>query len=185
VNTSNAIDIPDIKLIETPKFGDERGYFSETYNRAALREVGVTCDFVQDNMLLSRAVGVVRGLHFQRPPFAQAKLIRVIRGAIVDVAVDLRPESPTFGRHARYEISAESWCQLFVPDGFAHGLATLQPDTEVMYKVSASYSPEHEAGIMWNDPALGIDWGIDVDAAVISERDRHWPMLAEIAGNLP
>jgi dTDP-4-dehydrorhamnose 3,5-epimerase len=183
--SSNAIDIPDVRLIETPRFMDERGYFSETYNQAALREAGIEDVFVQDNMSLSRAAGVVRGLHFQRPPHAQAKLVRVVHGRILDVAVDLRRGSPTYGRHIAKEISAENWRQLFVPIGFAHGFVTLVPDTEVMYKVSDYYAPQHEGGLLWNDPALGIDWDLGADAVVLSGRDRNWPTLAELTDELP
>jgi len=182
---SKAINIPGVHLIETPRIADERGYFSETYNLAALREVGIEDVFVQDNMSLSRPAGVVRGLHFQRPPHAQAKVVRVVHGRIMDVAVDLRRGSPTYGRHFAAEISEENWRQLFVPVGCAHGFVTLEPDTEVMYKVSANYAPEHEGGLLWNDPALGIDWGLDAGDAVLSERDKNWPTLAELTDDIP
>jgi dTDP-4-dehydrorhamnose 3,5-epimerase len=136
-------------------------------------------EFVQDNQSLSVEKGVVRGLHYQLPPTAQDKLIRVTRGAILDVAVDIRRGSPTFGKHVSAVISAESWNQVFVPKGFAHGFVTLEPNTEVLYKVTNYYSPKDERGIRWNDPKLGIKWGIDESSAVLSEKDRKYPMLAE------
>lgn len=170
-------DIPDARIIVPPKFGDERGFFSETYRYAKFAEHGIDAVFVQDNQSLSVHAGVVRGLHYQLPPFAQHKLVRVTRGAIFDVAVDIRRNSPTFGRHVTVTLSAENWRQMFVPIGFAHGFCTLEPDTEVIYKVSADYAPEHERGIRWDDPALGIAWPISADAAILSEKDRHNPAL--------
>ena len=173
-------DIPAVKILVPKKFGDHRGFFSETFNRKTLAEaVGVDADFVQDNQSLSVEKGVVRGLHYQLPPTAQAKLVRVLRGAILDVAVDVRRGSPTFGRHVAAVISAENWQQIYVPQGFAHGFVTLEPNTEVLYKVTNYYSPKDERGIRWNDPALRIDWGIDESAATLSDRDRKHPPLAE------
>jgi dTDP-4-dehydrorhamnose 3,5-epimerase len=173
-------NIPAVKLLTPKKFGDNRGFFSETFNRNTFRElVGVDVDFVQDNQSLSVEKGVVRGLHYQLPPTAQAKLVRVTRGAILDVAIDIRRGSPTFGKHVAAIISAENWRQIFVPVGFAHGFATLEANTEVLYKVTAYYSPKDERGIRWNDPALRIDWGISEAAAVLSEKDRKYPTLAE------
>jgi dTDP-4-dehydrorhamnose 3,5-epimerase len=172
--------IPAVKLLTPKKFGDNRGFFSETFNRNTFRALtGAEVDFVQDNQSLSVEKGVVRGLHYQLPPMAQDKLIRVTRGAILDVAVDIRRGSPTFGRHVAAVISAENWRQIFVPVGFAHGFVTLEPNTEVLYKVSAYYSPKDERGIRWNDPKLAIAWGIDESAAVMSEKDRKYPTLAE------
>ena len=176
--------IPEIKILEPKKFGDERGFFSETYNSAALSAAGIDENFVQDNHSLSREVGVVRGLHFQTPPHAQAKLLRVVRGAVFDVVVDLRRDSPTYKQHVSWVISAEDWNQIFVPVGFAHGFCTLEPDTEVLYKVSALYAPDHEGGIQWNDPDLGIDWPVDPAKAVLSGKDRALPRLREIAAAL-
>ena len=173
-------DIPAIKLLEPKKFGDNRGFFSEVFSRKALAAVGIYADFVQDNHSLSAERGVVRGLHFQLPPMAQDKLVRVVRGAILDIAVDVRRGSPTFGKHVTAVISAENWRQIFVPAGFAHGFATLEPMTEVIYKVTADYSPAHERGIRWNDPALGIDWGIDEAGATLSPRDRLHPVLKDL-----
>jgi dTDP-4-dehydrorhamnose 3,5-epimerase len=172
-------DIPAIKILAPKKFGDHRGFFSETFNEKTFRElVGADVDFVQDNQSLSVEKGVVRGLHYQLPPMAQAKLVRVPRGAILDIAVDVRRGSPTFGKHVAAVISAENWRQIFIPIGFAHGFVTLEPNTEVLYKVSSYYSPKDERGILWNDPALRIDWGISESGAVMSEKDRKYPTLA-------
>lgn len=168
-------------LVVTPRrFGDARGFFSEVFNKKRFAEAGITADFIQDNHSLSGPAGTVRGLHFQRPPCAQAKLVRVLRGAILDVAVDLRRGSPTFGRHVAVELSAQSWRQLYVPAGFAHGFCTLEPDTEVHYKVDAYYSPEHDGGILWNDPALGIAWPVEPQAAVLSDKDGRLPLLKDV-----
>jgi dTDP-4-dehydrorhamnose 3,5-epimerase len=139
------------------------------------------CDFVQDNHSLSAEKGVVRGLHFQLPPMAQDKLVRVIRGGILDIAVDIRRNSPTFGKHITAEITAENWKQILVPAGFAHGFVTLEPNTEVVYKVTNFYSPQHDRGIRWNDPALEIQWGIEESAAILSAKDKLHPNLAEAA----
>lgn len=173
-------ELPGLMLVEPARHGDARGFFSETYNRRRLAEAGFDGEFVQDNHSLSAEAGVVRGLHFQSPPHAQDKLVRVVRGAILDVAVDIRMGSPTFGDHAAVEISAENWRQLLVPKGFAHGLVTLVPGTEVIYKVTDHYAPDHDHGILWSDPALGIDWGIAPEAAVLSDKDRAQPRLAEV-----
>jgi dTDP-4-dehydrorhamnose 3,5-epimerase len=171
--------IADVKLIDPKKFGDHRGFFSETYSRRALAAAGIDLTFVQDNHSLSAVPGTVRGLHYQVAPTAQAKLLRVVRGAILDVAVDIRRASPTFGRHVAVELSAANWRQVLVPVGFAHGFVTLEPDTEVIYKVTSDYSPADERGILWNDPALGIDWRVPSDKAVLSDRDRRHPLLAD------
>ena len=162
------------------KFGDALGFFSEVYSRRALAEVGIALEFVQDNQAFSAEVGTVRGLHFQVPPFAQAKLVRVLRGAIFDVAVDLRRGSPTYGQHVSAVLSAANWTQILVPVGFAHGLATIEPDTEVFYKVSALYAPDHDMGVLWNDPALGIDWPVDAASAILSAKDKVQPKLADL-----
>src|SRR4051812_5105649 len=173
-------DISAIKILAPKKFGDHRGFFSETFNQKTFRElVGADVEFVQDNQSLSVEKGVVRGLHYQLPPMAQDKLIRVTRGAILDVAVDIRRGSPTFGKHVAAVISAENWHQIYIPAGFAHGFATLEPNTEVLYKVTNYYSPKDERGIRWNDPALGINWRVEESAAVLSEKDRKCPALAE------
>ncbi|MCB9849819.1 MAG: dTDP-4-dehydrorhamnose 3,5-epimerase [Phycisphaerales bacterium] len=172
-------DIPDVKVLVPQRFGDHRGFFSEVYSRRLLAEHGIDLEFVQDNQSLSATPGVLRGLHYQLPPKAQDKLVRVVRGAIRDVALDIRLDSPTFGKHVITEISAENWHQVLVPIGFAHGFVTLEPDTEVIYKVTADYAPELERGIMWNDPALGIDWGVSADAVILSERDKKHPQLSD------
>lgn len=172
--------IPDVKLIRPKRHGDHRGYFSEVYNKQTLAEHGIAYDFVQDNQSLSSARGTVRGLHFQTAPFAQTKLVRVLRGAIFDVAVDLRRASPTFGKWVGAEITAESWQQILVPEGFAHGFCTLQPDTEIAYKVTAFYAPAHDFGLLWNDPALGIAWPVDTASAVLSDKDTRYPTFANL-----
>lgn len=169
-----------VVVLSPKRFDDPRGFFSEVYNKRRYAEAGVTSDFIQDNHSRSGPVGTVRGLHFQRPPFAQAKLVRVLKGAILDVAVDLRRGSPTFGQHVAVELSASAWNQLFVPAGFAHGFCTLEPDTEVFYKVDAYYSAEHDGGILWNDPALDIPWPVSAGQAVLSDKDRRLPLLADI-----
>ena len=171
--------IPDVKILTPKRFDDGRGFFSEVYSRQRLEDAGFKLDFVQDNQSLSLEKGVVRGLHYQLPPTAQAKLVRVTRGAILDVAVDIRRGSPTFGKHVAAVISAENWRQIFVPVGFAHGFVTLEANTEVLYKVTAYYSPKDERGIRWNEPELAIDWGISEAAAVLSEKDRKYPTLAD------
>jgi dTDP-4-dehydrorhamnose 3,5-epimerase len=172
--------IDGVLLLRPKKFGDERGFFSETFRRDILHAQGVADDWVQDNHSHSAAKGVVRGLHFQAPPAAQAKLVRVVRGAIFDVAVDIREGSPTWGRHVGVELSAANWLQLYVPTGFAHGFCTLQADTEVLYKVSAPYRPELEGGLLWCDPALQINWPIAPEDARLNDRDRAWPALSAL-----
>jgi dTDP-4-dehydrorhamnose 3,5-epimerase len=174
------LQIPDIKIIKPARFSDERGFFSETYNAARFAEHGLTFEFVQDNHSYSVSKGVVRGLHFQTAPHAQTKLVRVVRGAIFDVAVDLRLGSPTYGRHVSAIISADEWNQILVPAGFAHGLCTLKPHTEVLYKVTDFYSRSHDAGIRWDDPELRIDWPVTREAAVVSAKDASLPLLADI-----
>ena len=174
-----SLRIPDVKLLAPKRFGDQRGFFSEVYNRRALKEAGIDLDFVQDNHSLSGARGTVRGLHFQTPPFAQDKLVRVVRGSVFDVAVDVRRGSPTYGQHVSAVISAQEWNQILVPIGFAHGLMTLEENTEVLYKVTDYYAPDHDEGIRWNDPSLGIEWPIAEDAAVLSDKDQRQPLLGE------
>jgi dTDP-4-dehydrorhamnose 3,5-epimerase len=171
--------IPDVKLLVLRKHGDTRGFFSETYNRRDFAALGIGLEFVQDNQVLSGPAGTVRGLHYQLPPAAQSKLVRVTRGRIFDVAVDIRRGSPSFGKFASSELSAEEWNQLYIPAGFAHGYCTLTADTEVIYKVSDYYTPVHERAIRWNDPAIGIPWPIGEAAAIISDRDRRSPLLAQ------
>ena len=175
------LDISAVKLITPVRHGDARGFFSEVYNARGLADkAGIDAQFVQDNHSLSGERGIIRGLHFQIPPFAQGKLLRVVRGAIFDVAVDIRRGSPTFGQHVTAVLSAENWQQIWVPVGFAHGFCTLEPGTEVIYKVTAPYSPEHDKGLAWDDPALGIDWPVGGDEVRLSEKDKHHPMLADL-----
>ncbi|HZH12157.1 MAG TPA: dTDP-4-dehydrorhamnose 3,5-epimerase [Microvirga sp.] len=172
--------IPDIKILIPKRFSDHRGVFSETYNRQRFFEAGITEEFVQDNYSLSVEAGTVRGLHFQSAPFAQVKLVRVTRGRILDVVVDIRRSSPTYGKHIALELSAEDGWQLLVPAGFAHGFCTLEPNTETQYKVSAYYSATHDHGLAFNDPELGIAWPVEADRAIVSDKDRKQPRLAEL-----
>ena len=174
-------DIADIKLLKPVRHVDTRGFFSEVFKENVLREHGIEIHFVQDNHAFSARVGVVRGLHFQIPPFAQASLLRVTTGSIFDVAVDIRWRSPSFGRHFAGVLSADEWNQILIPEGFAHGYCTLEPDTEVIYKVSAYYSPEHDRGLLWCDPALGIDWPVSAEQVVISDKDRKHPPLSQLS----
>ncbi len=180
-----SLDIPEVKILKPKKFGDERGFFSETYNRATLAGLGIDLEFVQDNHSLSVETGVLRGIHFQTPPFAQDKLVRVVSGSILDVAVDLRKDSPTFGRHVTARISADEWNQILVPVGFGHGIVTLEPNTQLIYKVSNFYSPEHDKGLRWDDPDIGIDWPFSADALTLSDKDRAQPFFKDIVDDLP
>lgn len=175
-----ALEIPEVKLITPRRFADSRGYFTESWNKRALAAAGIHYDFVQDNQSLSKEIGTVRGLHFQRPPHAQAKLVSVLRGRIFDVAVDIRKGSKTFGRHVTAELDSETGAQLLVPAGFAHGFATLTPETLVLYKVDAHYSAEADSGIFWADPALGISWPVGERAAIVSDKDARLHHLMEI-----
>lgn len=174
-----ALAIPDVKLITPKRFGDHRGFFAETYSRSKFKDIGIDLEFVQDNHSLSATVGTVRALHYQLPPFAQAKLIRVLKGSILDVAVDIRRDSPTFGKFVAEVLSAENFRMMYVPVGFAHGFETLEPNTEVAYKVTANYAPTHERGILWNDPAIGVPWKIDPSSATLSAKDQIAPLLAD------
>jgi dTDP-4-dehydrorhamnose 3,5-epimerase len=170
--------IPEVVEIIPPKHGDHRGFFSEVFKRPVLEAAGIAIDWMQDNQSFSADVGTVRGLHLQAPPFAQAKLIRVLRGAIFDVAVDLRKGSPDYGKWVAAELSGDKWNQLLVPVGFAHGFMTLTPDTEVLYKVSAPYSPVSEMAIRWDDPDLAIAWP-RAGEAILSGKDAVAPSFAE------
>lgn len=167
-----------VLLLVPRRFADDRGHFCEAYNREALNQVGIRREFIQDNQSFSRASGTVRGLHFQIPPFAQTKLVRVLRGAIFDVVVDLRRGSVSYGQSFGAILNPENGRQLFVPEGFAHGFCTLESHTEVFYKVNVPYSRDHERGLKWNDPALCIQWPVNESHAVILDRDRDLPTLA-------
>lgn len=172
--------IPCVKVLIPRRFTDQRGFLCETYNSKRLADLGINLEFVQDNDSFSAERGTVRGLHFQVPPFAQNKLVRVTHGAILDVAVDLRTSSPTFGEHVAVKITAEQRNQIFVPVGFAHGFCTLEPNTHVIYKVTNYYAPDHDRGLLWNDPALGIDWPVTPADALLSDRDREHPPLGKL-----
>ena len=177
--------IPDVILLTPQRFGDSRGFFSETFRVDRVAEAGIDLAFVQDNHSLSRDPGVVRGLHCQLDPHAQGKLVRCVRGAIWDVAVDARQGSPTYGRHVAAELSAENWAQLWVPPGFLHGFCTLQPDTEVIYKVTALYDRASERGVLWDDPDLAIAWPVAPADAVLSDKDRVLPRWADAPALFP
>jgi len=171
-------DLPEVKILTPRRFSDSRGYFSETWNQRTLSAQGIDITFVQDNESLSRDVRTVRGLHYQAPPCAQSKLVRVLTGAILDVAVDARRGSDTYGRWVSVELSAENGQQILVPRGFLHGFVTLLPDTKVAYKVDNFYSGEHDGAVSWNDPNLAIDWKIDAAKALLSEKDAAAPAFS-------
>jgi dTDP-4-dehydrorhamnose 3,5-epimerase len=164
-----------VRVLVPRRFSDARGWFEESWSRAALRARGIDLDFVQDNHSLSVRAGTVRGLHFQRPPHAQAKLVRVLAGAILDVAVDARVGSPSYGAWVGVELSAENGRQLLIPEGFLHGFVTRAPGTQVAYKCTDAYAPDCEGSVAWDDPDLAIDWGIAPERAVLSEKDRAAP----------
>lgn len=172
--------ISDVAILTPKRFGDDRGFFSEVFSAKSFAEHFGPTQFVQDNHSWSAQAGTIRGLHFQSPPHAQGKLVRVVRGRIIDVAVDIRRSSPTFGRHVAVELSAENWRQLWIPPGFAHGFCTLEPDCEVLYKVTEFYAPQHDFGLAFDDPALGIAWPVAPQEAVLSEKDRRHPRLADL-----
>ncbi len=173
-----ASDIPDVKIIEPDVFGDSRGYFFESWSSARYADAGIACNWVQDNESCSSR-GVLRGLHYQAAPYTQAKLVRVISGCVLDVAVDIRLNSPTFGQHVAVELSGENKRQLFVPRGFAHGFAVLSDTAIFAYKCDNIYMPASERGIAYNDPALNIDWQIDLSQAKLSGKDVKNPLLSE------
>jgi dTDP-4-dehydrorhamnose 3,5-epimerase len=179
MTTITPLAIPDVLLITPKRHGDARGWFSETWSRRTLAEAGVDADFVQDNQAFSARKGTLRGLHFQKAPHPQAKLVRVLRGAIYDVAVDVREGSRTFGRWVAAELTAEGGEQLFIPRGFAHAYCTITDDCELAYKVDGLYAPETEGGIIWSDPDLAIPWPLDGDP-VLSEKDKVLPKLREL-----
>jgi dTDP-4-dehydrorhamnose 3,5-epimerase len=174
------LEIPDVLSISPTRHGDQRGFFSEVYRADVFAAHGITQPFVQDNHVLSAHRGVLRGLHFQIAPSAQGKLVRCLRGAILDIAVDIRAGSPTFGRHVALELSAANWRQIWVPVGFAHAYVTLEPDCEVVYKVTSFYDPAAERGLAWDDPDLDIDWRVAAEELTISEKDQNNPRLADL-----
>jgi dTDP-4-dehydrorhamnose 3,5-epimerase len=177
--------IPEIKEIQLPRHKDARGFFSETYNAKVWGQAGINTVFVQDNHSYSADRHVVRGLHFQSHPFAQVKLVRVARGSVLDISVDIRLGSPTYGKHVAVVLSAEAWNAVYVPVGFAHGFCTLEPHSEVVYKVDQHWVPEHDKGLLWNDPALGIAWPAGADDCILSDRDRKHPALADLPHYFP
>ena len=171
--------IPDVILVKPKRFGDSRGFFEESYVRQRYVDGGIDIEFVQDNHSLSQQKGTLRGLHFQTPPRAQAKLVRCTRGRLIDVAVDIRTGSPTFGQHVAVELSADNGWQLFIPAGFAHGFSTLEDNCELQYKVSDYYSPECDAGLAYHEPSFGIDWRIELDKVHLSDKDNQLPLLKD------
>lgn len=179
MNVAN-VSLSEVKIMSLKKNEDSRGFLSEVYAKRVFAAEGNEIDFVQDNHSFSAKKGTVRGLHFQTPPVAQHKLVRVVRGSALDVVVDLRRSSFSYGRHMSVVLSAAAWNQVLVPIGFAHGFMTLEDDTEVIYKVSDYYSPDYDKGLLWNDPALGIQWPLPVKETLLSERDRAQPRLAEL-----
>ncbi|MBP0441373.1 dTDP-4-dehydrorhamnose 3,5-epimerase [Tianweitania sediminis] len=178
--TINKLAVSPVVELIPRQFGDHRGFFSETFNQGRLSEAGFPDTWVQDNQSLSRERFTLRGLHYQEPPFAQAKLVRVLQGSIFDVAVDIRRGSPTFGKWVSLIVSADAFNQILVPEGFAHGFLTLEPNTEVFYKVTAPYSSAHDRAIRWDDPALAIDWPLNGNDPHLSDKDAAAPLLADV-----
>ena len=174
------LELGGVRLITPNRFGDDRGFFSEVYNRRAFTEVGIMDEFVQDNHSLSGDVGTVRGLHFQIEPHPIAKLVRVTSGAMFDVVVDIRRGSPSYGNHLTVELSETNWAQLYVPVGFAHGFCTLEPNTEVEYKVTDYWSPDVDKGVAWDDPDLGITWPVAHNEAALSDKDLAQPKFSSL-----
>jgi dTDP-4-dehydrorhamnose 3,5-epimerase len=180
-----ATALPEVLILTPRRFGDTRGWFSEVYNRRVLAEHGIGIDFVQDNHSYSAPVGTLRGLHFQTPPHVQAKLVRVVRGRVLDIAVDIRHGSPTFGRHVMVELSADDGRMILVPHGFAHAFLTLEPDCEFVYKVDNYYAPGHAKGVAFDDPDLAIPWPIPAERLTLSEADRNQPRLRDLPEYFP
>jgi dTDP-4-dehydrorhamnose 3,5-epimerase len=178
-NTSTRSELAGgVTLLKSPRFGDARGWFMEVYSEAWAVSAGIDVRFIQDNQSFSIATGTIRGLHFQRPPHAQAKLVRCVRGSIMDYAVDVRRGSPTFGQHVAARLTADGGEQLFIPLGYAHAFITLEPNVEVSYKVSDVYAPDCDGGLIWNDPTIGIDWPLPPGGPILSDKDQRLPTLA-------
>lgn len=175
-----------VRLITSHRHGDARGWLAETYNMDTFRNLGITCAFVQDNLSLSRAAYTLRGIHFQLPPYSQDKLVHCARGRVFDVVLDVRRGSPSWGQWVGTELSAENGHQLFIPVGFAHGFLTLEPDCEVFYKCSSTYAPQHDGGIRWDDPGIGIQWPLPAGLAPeLSAKDATQPLLADFDSPFP
>jgi len=174
--------ISGLVIVRSQRFFDDRGFFTQAYSKQGFAKAGIGIEFVQDNLSFNKYPNTLRGLHFQTEPFAQAKLVSVVRGRALDVVVDLRQNSRSFGEHFKFELNALNGDQLFVPEGFAHGFLTREADTLFSYKVSMPYSPEHEAGIRFDDAVLGIDWGTNAEAIIASSKDRDWPAFDSTAG---
>ncbi len=171
------LKLDGVILLHPDVFGDNRGWFKETYSKQKMEACGITAEFVQDNHSYSKSKGIIRGLHFQNPPFAQAKIVRCTRGRIMDVAVDLRKDSPNYKKWISVELSADNHCELFIPKGFAHGFVSLEDEIELEYKVDAPYSKEHDRSIRYDDPEIGVEWGIS--DPILSEKDRNAPFLKD------
>ena len=182
-SSTRSADFP--RVVVPKRYGDSRGWFSESFHKERLRDAGIVCDFVQDNQSSSSSSGTLRGLHFQLPPAGQAKLVQVLKGSILDVLVDVRNGSPTYGKHVSVKLSADNNYQLYVPVGFAHGLLTLENDVLVMYKVSHYYEPKLDSGIRWNDPDIAVQWPIKESEIALSEKDRRLPFLKEFSSPFP
>jgi len=174
------LDIEGVLLLRPDRHRDERGFLCEVYNERVLADVGIGDDFVQENHIASERPGTIRGLHFQIEPHPAAKLLRVVRGAVFDVVVDLRHDSGTYGHHSTVELSAENWTQIYIPVGVAHGLCTLEPETEITYRVSDYWSSEVDRGLLWNDPDIAIHWPVSANEAIVSDKDRSQPRLSEL-----
>ena len=173
--------LPEIKVVMPQRIGDARGFFSEVWNARDFASIGIDAAFVQDNHVRNPLKGTLRGLHYQVPPVAQGKLVRVTRGAIFDVVVDIRRVSPSFGRHAAAVLTADNWYQLWIPPGYAHGYCTLEPETEVLYKVTTYFDPAAERGLAWDDPEIAIAWPLDCQTLIMSDKDRGFPRLGELS----
>lgn len=177
--------LPAVRIVNAPRHSDERGFFSEVWHQKQFAEAGIDAQFLQDNHVLSRRAGTVRGMHFQVGQSAQGKLIRCIKGQILDVAVDIRRGSPTYARYVAVELNSENWRQLYIPPGFAHGYCTMTPDTEVIYKVTAYYDPAAERGFFWDDPEVNINWPVPREEAQLSQKDLQLPRLATLPNFFP